>query len=349
MTTVATAAPIANRRAGFDLTMPVLLLFAAVLCLLVVMPLGWLVVYAFTDKTGAFTLANFPRLVTDAAYLDPLLTTFALATLVGDHLLRGGGADGLAGGAHRHAAAPHGAAAGHRLVRDAAVHRRHRLGIAGGAQQRPAQSALPRFHRRERRRAFPQHLLVPRPGLRHQLLHVPLCLRAGRQCARPHAGRSRGRLRHSRRQAPWYTARRITIPLALPALVAGALVAFLRSHDAIRHAGDSGHAGGLPHHDHQDLEPVPVPGQARARRRRLAASADPHRHPAARPAHGARPPRLRGGRRQEQRAAPRAPRRLQMAGAGLEHAGADVPGVPAVFRAAQCQLLQARLAHRQRQ
>ena len=43
MTTVAAAAPIAKMRAGFDLTMPVLLLFAAVLCLLIVMPLGWLV------------------------------------------------------------------------------------------------------------------------------------------------------------------------------------------------------------------------------------------------------------------------------------------------------------------
>ena len=45
------------------------------------MPLGWLVIYAFSDKAGGFTLANFPRLVTDASYLDPLLTTFALAAL----------------------------------------------------------------------------------------------------------------------------------------------------------------------------------------------------------------------------------------------------------------------------
>ena len=69
------------RKFGVDLTAPVLLLFAAVLCVLIVMPLSWLVYYAFTDKAGAFTVANFQRLVTDAAYLDPLLTTFALATL----------------------------------------------------------------------------------------------------------------------------------------------------------------------------------------------------------------------------------------------------------------------------
>jgi iron(III) transport system permease protein len=46
-----------------------------------VLPLGWLAAFAFTDKTGAFTLANFRSLVVDAAYLDPLLTTFALAIL----------------------------------------------------------------------------------------------------------------------------------------------------------------------------------------------------------------------------------------------------------------------------
>ena len=69
------------RKFGFDLTTPVLLLFAAVLCALIVMPLAWLVYYAFTDKAGALTIANFERLVSDAAYLDPLLTTFMLATL----------------------------------------------------------------------------------------------------------------------------------------------------------------------------------------------------------------------------------------------------------------------------
>ena len=54
------------RKFGFDLTTPVLLLFAAVLCVLIVMPLSWLVYYAFTDKAGTFTVANFQRLVTDA-------------------------------------------------------------------------------------------------------------------------------------------------------------------------------------------------------------------------------------------------------------------------------------------
>src|SRR5665213_3826068 len=81
MTAIASTTPVAKRRYGFDLSKPVLLLFAAVLCVLIVMPLSWLVYYAFTDKNGAFSVANFGRLVSDADFLDPLLTTFALSTL----------------------------------------------------------------------------------------------------------------------------------------------------------------------------------------------------------------------------------------------------------------------------
>ena len=81
MTTVATAAPVERRRQGFDVSKPVLFAFAIILFALIAMPLSWLIYYAFTSKAGAFTLANFHRLVSDAAYIDPLLTTFALATL----------------------------------------------------------------------------------------------------------------------------------------------------------------------------------------------------------------------------------------------------------------------------
>src|SRR5664280_1325544 len=82
MTTAIPATPApAPRKFGIDLSKPILLAFAVILCGLIVMPLSWLVVYAFTDKNGALTVGNFDRLVSDAAYLDPLLTTFALATL----------------------------------------------------------------------------------------------------------------------------------------------------------------------------------------------------------------------------------------------------------------------------
>src|SRR6185437_16506697 len=84
MTTIATptTSPSAPaRRWRIDVTIPVLLLFAAILCVLIILPLSWLTYYAFTDKHGTFTVANFVHLVVDAAFLDPLLTTFALAVL----------------------------------------------------------------------------------------------------------------------------------------------------------------------------------------------------------------------------------------------------------------------------
>jgi iron(III) transport system permease protein len=79
--TIAIPATPVGRKFGFDVSKPVLLAFALVLFALIVMPLSWLVYYAFTDGKGAFTVGNFDRLVSDAAYVDPLLTTFALATL----------------------------------------------------------------------------------------------------------------------------------------------------------------------------------------------------------------------------------------------------------------------------
>jgi iron(III) transport system permease protein len=73
--------PPVQRKFGIDWSKPVLLAFALVLFALIVMPLTWLVYYAFTDKNGVFTIDNFHRLVSDADFLDPLLTTFTLATL----------------------------------------------------------------------------------------------------------------------------------------------------------------------------------------------------------------------------------------------------------------------------
>ena len=63
-----------------DLTTPVLWLIALVLVGLIALPLSWLAVYAFTDKARHFTLQNFVTLFTDADFLDPLLTTAIIAT-----------------------------------------------------------------------------------------------------------------------------------------------------------------------------------------------------------------------------------------------------------------------------
>ena len=231
--------------------------------------------------------------------------------LVGDHLLRGRRADGLAGGAHRHAAAPHDPRAGHRLVRHAAVPRRDRLGAARRAELRPAQPALSQRHRRSGGRAAVQHLFARRADLRHLLLHVPLRVRAGRERARPHSRRPRGRVLHSRRPHVGDGAARHHPACAARAARrrAGRVPA---GDDAVRLARDPRAAGRLPHHDDEDLEPVPVSAEARARRRRLAAAAGADRAAAARRAHDPRPPRLRGGRRQAGRSAPRPARRVEM-------------------------------------
>ncbi len=69
-------------RARPDLSGAVLALCAAALCLLVVLPIGWLVVFAFTGRGGRFTLANFRLLFTDPAFLEPLVTTLILALSV---------------------------------------------------------------------------------------------------------------------------------------------------------------------------------------------------------------------------------------------------------------------------
>src|SRR5947209_3509627 len=63
-----------------DWTKPVLWLFAAVMIVLIVLPMSWLAIYAFTDKASHPTLQNFVTLFTDPDFLDPLLTTAIIAT-----------------------------------------------------------------------------------------------------------------------------------------------------------------------------------------------------------------------------------------------------------------------------
>jgi iron(III) transport system permease protein len=65
--------------ARLDLSGAVMALFGAALCLLVGLPIGWLVVFAFTDRARHLTLANFQLLFSDAAFVDPLVTTLILA------------------------------------------------------------------------------------------------------------------------------------------------------------------------------------------------------------------------------------------------------------------------------
>src|SRR5213083_630648 len=77
--TIAVTAP-AERRSRLDLSWPILIAFAAILIALIVLPMSWLVYFSVTDRSCALTLDNFLRLVTDPTFIDPLVTTVILAT-----------------------------------------------------------------------------------------------------------------------------------------------------------------------------------------------------------------------------------------------------------------------------
>src|SRR3954466_320645 len=73
-------AGIDGTRGKLDWTRPVLWLFAACLVVLIVLPLSWLAVFSVTDKARHLTLQNFVKLFTDRDFLDPLATTAIIAT-----------------------------------------------------------------------------------------------------------------------------------------------------------------------------------------------------------------------------------------------------------------------------
>jgi iron(III) transport system permease protein len=72
--------PPPHRPFRFDLSWPILIGFAAVLCMLIVLPMSWLVYFSFTDRAGTFTLENFRQLIVNPIFFDPLITTVILAT-----------------------------------------------------------------------------------------------------------------------------------------------------------------------------------------------------------------------------------------------------------------------------
>jgi len=74
------ASDINTPRTKIDWTKPVLWLFAAIMIVLIVLPMSWLAIYAFTDKANHVTLQNFVTLFTDPDFLDPLWTTAIIAT-----------------------------------------------------------------------------------------------------------------------------------------------------------------------------------------------------------------------------------------------------------------------------
>ena len=84
MTTAAETSPVlAPRRVALDLSWPVFGLIALVLAILVVLPLFWLTVYSLSKSDGSFTFDNFATLATDPALRKSFLLALGMALAVG--------------------------------------------------------------------------------------------------------------------------------------------------------------------------------------------------------------------------------------------------------------------------
>jgi iron(III) transport system permease protein len=83
--TIALPAQLADRRSiTLDVTWPVLFAFVALLCVLIVLPISWLVYYSVTivdpaTQVRSFTLDQFRTLFSDPEFVDPLITTVIIA------------------------------------------------------------------------------------------------------------------------------------------------------------------------------------------------------------------------------------------------------------------------------
>ena len=77
------AAPLAKPRFRIDLVRPAFYALAATLAVLVVLPLAWLAYYSVVDKNGNFTTANFAALVNDVTLRRPFIVAIGMALAVG--------------------------------------------------------------------------------------------------------------------------------------------------------------------------------------------------------------------------------------------------------------------------
>jgi ABC-type sulfate transport system permease component len=225
---VALRAATEQRPLRIDLSQPILFAFAGVLCVLIVMPLAWLAYYSLVDRGGALTFDNFRRLVTDPVFIDPLVTTVIVAMSVAVLTCLVG------------------APMGWLVARtDMPLRRTIRalvtasfvtppfLGaIAWELLAAPNSGLLNQLYRSLSGAEADEHLfnIYSLPGL----IFVIACytfpyvfvLVANALDSIPGELEDASSILGGR---TWLTARRVTIPLALPALLAGALVAFLQA------------------------------------------------------------------------------------------------------------------------
>jgi iron(III) transport system permease protein len=226
--TIAISDQVPRTAHAFDPSKLILYSFAAVLCLLIMMPMSWLVYYGFTDRAGAFTLGNFARLFSESTFLDPLITTFILATSTSLICCA--------------VAAPMGwlvartdmpAARSVRLLVTASFVTPPFLGaIAWELLAAPNSGLINQAYRALTGASADFHLfnIYSFPGLTFVIacytFPYVFVLVANALDRMP------GELEDASSilgGSAWDTARRITVPLALPAVLAGALVAFLQA------------------------------------------------------------------------------------------------------------------------
>lgn len=226
--TVAIAEQAVARRRHLDLSGPILVAFAGILVVLIVLPLAWLVYYSLVDRAGAFTLGNFHTLLTDPTFVDPLVTTLIIATTVALLCCM--------------VAAPMGWLVARTdiplgrtiraLVTASFVTPPFLGAIAWELLAAPNSGLLNQFYRALTGADADDHLfnIYSLPGL----IFVIACytfpyvfvLTANALDRIPGDLEDASAILGGR---TWATARRITIPLALPAVLAGALVAFLQA------------------------------------------------------------------------------------------------------------------------
>ncbi len=226
--TIALPARAERRSFGIDVSRPVLYIFAGVLCVLIVLPLSWLLMYSVTDGKGGLTLANFYRLFAESSFREPLVTTFILATSSAVICCA--------------VAAPMGwlvartdlpfSGVIRALVTASFVTPPFLGAIAWELLAAPNSGLLNKLARHWFGMGTDQHLfnIYSLPGV----IFVISCYTF------PYVfvlvanslDRTPGELEDASSilgGGRWYTARRVTIPLVLPALLAGALVAFLQA------------------------------------------------------------------------------------------------------------------------
>jgi iron(III) transport system permease protein len=225
---IALPKPAARAPLRIDSSPVIVVAFAAILCVLVVLPLSWIAYYGVTDRSGAFTLDNFRLLATDPIFVDPLITTLIVAISASFLCCV--------------VAAPMGWLVARSdlplrqtiraLVTASFVTPPFLGAIAWELLAAPNSGLLNQLYRALSGAPAEEHLLniYSLPGL----IFVLACYTFPYVFVLVANALERipGDLEDASAilgGSTWHTARRVTIPLALPALIAGALIAFLQA------------------------------------------------------------------------------------------------------------------------